>query len=401
MKKHIYILLYFSIGAIIYSFGQDHKTFNVKSNLQYCDNQLKRTLSNLKDSCLMPRSMNSDQDIWKLVGIHDWTSGFWPGILWYDYEYFRNDKIKEKAMQYTEYLQSLASTNQRGDHDIGFQIFCSYGNAYRLSGNEKYKKIILEAAEKLSKLYDPIVGTILSWPNMVQKMGWPHNTIIDNMMNLEILFWASKNGGDKKYYDMAYNHAKITKENAFREDGSCFHVAVYDTINGNFIKGVTNQGYSDSSMWARGQAWAIYGYTMVYRETHDKQFLRFAEKVANIYLSRLPEDYIPYWDFDVPDIQNEPRDASAAAIASSALLELSQLEDNQEKAEKYKSIAIATLKELSSERYQSRNAKPSFLNHCTGNYPSGYEIDASINYADYYYIEALIRCDKMQNRSSF
>ncbi|MDP3433063.1 MAG: glycoside hydrolase family 88 protein [Bacteroidota bacterium] len=391
MKKHIYILLFFSLGVIMYSFGQDRKTFKVKDILRYCDNQLKRTLGELKDSSFMPRSMNSGQKKWSLVGIHDWTSGFWPGILWYDYEYFRNDRIKEKAIQYTEYLQPLVNPNQKVDHDIGFQIFCSYGNAYRLTGDEKYKKIILEAAAKLSELYNPVVGTILSWPNMVQKMGWPHNTIIDNMMNLEILFWASKNGGDKRYYDMAVSHAMVTKKNAFRENGSCFHVAVYDTISGKFIKGVTNQGYSDGSMWARGQAWAIYGYTMVYRETLDKQFLRFAEKVANIYLDRLPEDYIPYWDFDLPSIQDEPKDASAAAIASSALLELAQLEDNKEMAERYRSAAIVMLNNLSSKKYQSRNANNSFLKHCTGNHPSKYEIDASIIYADYYYIEALTR----------
>jgi unsaturated chondroitin disaccharide hydrolase len=215
---------------------------------------------------------------------------------------------------------------------------------------------------------------------------------MDNMINLEMLFWASKNGGSKKLYDIAVKHAETTMENGFRADGGCYHVAVYDTIDGHFIKGVTHQGYADSSLWARGQAWAIYGYTMVYRETGDKKFLRFAEKVTDLYLSRLSEnEYVPYWDFDAPGIPDEPRDASAAAIVASALLELSQLEDDREKSAKYRTTAINMLVELSSDEYQSGTAKPSFLLHSTGHYPKGSEIDASIIYADYYYIEALIR----------
>lgn len=172
--------------------------------------------------------------------------------------------------------------------------------------------------------------------------------------------------------------------------------AVYDTTDGHFIKGVTHQGYADSTLWARGQAWAIYGYTMVYRETQDKKFLRFAEKVTDLYLRRLPKnEYVPYWDFDAPDIPNAPKDASAAAVVASALLELSQLEDNETKSGEYKQAAINMLEELSSDKYQSRESKPSFLLHSVGHWPNKSEIDASINYADYYYIEALIRYKKM------
>ena len=187
----------------------------------------------------------------------------------------------------------LVTPAHGADHDIGFQIFCSFGNAYRITGNEEYKTVILKGAQKLAKLYNPKVGTILSWPGMVKRMGWPHNTIMDNMMNLEILFWAARNGGGQELYDIAVKHAQTTMKYSFREDGGNYHVAVYDTIDGHFIKGVTNQGYGDSSLWARGQAWAIYGYMMVYRETQDKTFLRFAEKVTELYLENLPEDYIP------------------------------------------------------------------------------------------------------------
>jgi unsaturated chondroitin disaccharide hydrolase len=182
----------------------------------------------------------------------------------------------------------------------------------------------------------------------------------------------------------------------FRPDGSNYHVAVYDTTDGHFIKGVTHQGYADNTMWARGQAWAIYGYTLVYRETKDEKFLRFAEKITDLYLKRLPEDYVPFWDFDAPNIPNEPRDASSAAIVASALLELSQLLDNPAKAAEYKEAAEKMLENLSSAQYQSRESKPSFLLHSTGHWPNQSEVDASINYADYYYIEALIRLKKMK-----
>jgi unsaturated chondroitin disaccharide hydrolase len=281
------------------------------------------------------------------------------------------------------------------DHDLGFQLFCSYGNAYRLTGNEDYRQSLLNAADTLATLFNPKVGTILSWPREVKPRNWPHNTIIDNMINLEMLYWAAKNGGDKRLYDIATRHAEITMKYGFREDGGCYHVAVYDTIDGHFIRGVTHQGYADSSLWARGQAWAIYGYTMVYRETGDKKFLRFAEKVTDLYLSRLPNgEFVPFWDFDAPNIPNEPRDASAAAIVASALLELSDLEDNPQKSKNYLTAATQMLIELSSEKFQSRARKPSFLRHSVGHYPAGSEIDYSIIYADYYYMEALAKYRK-------
>ena len=194
---------------------------------------------------------------------------------------------------------------------------------------------------------------------------------------------------------MAESHARVTMNNQFRKDYTCYHVAIYDTISGKMIKGLTNQGYSDESFWARGQAWAIYGYTMVYRETSDKTYLRFVEKVADKYLSSLPEDFVPYWDFSDPVIPNAPRDASSAAIVASGLLQLSQLEDDKEKSATYFKAAENMLNSLSSDSYISGNKKPAFLLHSTGNYPAKYEIDASINYADYYFIEALIRYKKL------
>lgn len=382
---------------------KENGRLDVNSELAYCDAQIKRTIAEIGKSDKMPRNIMDSLSQWNLVPVHigEWTAGFFPGMLWYDYENTKDETVLEYANYYTDLLEPLTKLPAY-DHDLGFQLFCSYGNGYRLTGNEQYKQIILNAADTLATLFNPTVGTILSWPREVDNGRFaPHNTIMDNMMNLEMLYWAAKNGGSNKLADIATKHAETTMKHHFREDGGNYHVALYDTVTGDFIKGVTHQGYADSTLWARGQAWAIYGYTMVYRETNDKKFLRFAEKVSDLYLSRLPEgEYVPYWDFDAPNIPNEPRDASAAAIVASALLELSQLEDNTGKAEQYKSAATSMLIELSSEKYQSRNSKPSFLLHSTGHMPNGSEVDAAINYADYYYIEALTRYNKMQQELS-
>lgn len=370
--------------------------FSIDKNLDYCHQQALRSLNEVGDTTMIPRNILNGEHHWNLrnVEISEWTLGFWPGTLWYVYESSKDEKIKKSAIHYTDLLQPLTILPAY-DHDLGFQIFCSYGNAYRLTGKEEYKQIILNAADTLATLFNPKVGTILSWPREIEPNKWPHNTIMDNMINLEMLYWAARNGGSKDLYDIATKHAEVTMQYGFREDGGNYHVAVYDTISGNFIKGVTHQGYDDSTLWARGQAWAIYGYTFVYRETKDKKFLRFAEKVTDLYLSRLPEnEYVPYWDFDVPNIPDEPRDASAAAIVASALLELTGLEDNPEKAKTYKEAAIKMIEELSTDKYQSREQNPAFLLHSTGHWPNKSEIDASINYADYYYIEALLRLKK-------
>lgn len=405
MNRKIYSIVAIAISILFMTLSSclsDKKRqakIDTDKYLSYCNEQVKKTLLEIQnDSCKLPRNIDSNAQKWNLIDAYDWTSGFWPGTLWYNYEYTKDKFMKDKAIQYTECLIPLLNTEHKGDHDLGFQFFCSFGNAYRITGDEKYKKIILRGADKLAGFYNKKVGTILSWSHMVDQMGWPHNTIMDNMMNLEILFWAAKNGGNPEYYAMAESHARKTMQYQFRDDYTNYHVAIYDTINGNFIKGVTNQGYSDDSFWARGQAWAIYGYTMVYRETGNKEFLRFAEKITDVYLKRLPEGYVPYWDFDDPQIPNAPRDASAAAIVASALLELSVLDDDRKKSDEYFYIAEKMLSNLSSNAYLSGESKSSFLLHSTGNYPAKYEIDASINYADYYYIEALNRYRKITSR---
>lgn len=380
-------------------------TMDVKKALDYCAEQTQRTLTELKtdsgiDYTMMPRNILLDEQHWncRKATKEEWCAGFWPGVLWYDYEYTQDKRILEEAEKFTHSLEFLSRT-PAFDHDLGFLVFCSYGNGYRLTKNPAYKQVILDTADTLATLFNPVVGTILSWPREVEPRNWPHNTIMDNMINLEMLFWAAKNGGNPYLYDIAVSHADKTMKCHFRPDYTSYHVAVYDTITGNLIKGVTHQGYADNTMWARGQAWAIYGYTVVYRETKDPKYLDFAQKVTDVYLERLPQDKVPYWDFDDPSIPDAPRDASAAAVVASSLLELSTYLPNGT-GKRYKDVAIEMLTSLSSDNYQSGKSKSSFLLHSTGHWPNGSEIDASIIYADYYYIEALLRLKRLQEGKS-
>ena len=380
---------------------QPSGTLDVNKALDYCAKQTQRTLTELKtdsgiDYTMMPRNIMADEQHWncRKATKEEWCAGFWPGVLWYDYEYTKDKQVLEEAENFTHSLKFLSHIPAY-DHDLGFLVFCSYGNGYRLTKNPAYKQVILDTADTLATLFNPIVGTILSWPREVEPRNWPHNTIMDNMINLEMLFWAAKNGGNPYLYDIAVSHADKTMKSQFRPDYTSYHVAVYDTITGNLIKGVTHQGYADSTMWARGQAWAIYGYTVVYRETKDPKYLDFVQKVTDVYLDILPEDKVPYWDFDDPSIPNAPRDASAGAVVASALLELSTYLPNGT-GKRYKDAAIEMLTSLSSDSYQSGESKPSFLLHSVGHWPNHSEIDASIIYADYYYIEALLRLKRLQ-----
>lgn len=372
----------------------DKKRFP-ETALDYCVAQTERTLTELPpdDYTVNPRNIAPDGREWNLrkVTKDEWTSGFWPGILWYAYEYTGDAYILEKARKYTEALEFLSQIPAY-DHDLGFLVFCSYGNGYRLTGDPAYREVIVNTAQRLAELYNPKVGTLLSWPREVNAFGG-HNTIMDNMINLEMLFWAADQSGDRRLYDMAVTHADTTLKYGFRPDGTSYHVSVFDPETGRFIRGCTHQGYADETMWARGQAWAIYGYTMCYRFTGDVRYRDFACKTADAYLERLPDDMIPYWDFDDPAIPHSSRDASAAAIVSSALLELSGYLDDV-KREKYFSASESMLRELDSH-YRGGPNTSSFLLHSTGHRPAGSEIDYAIIYADYYYIEALTRFNRL------
>ncbi len=392
--------------------------FNVDEALGYCTAQVSRALEAMKDSTghydytMEPRNILDGDTVWncRKASAEEWCSGFWPGILWMDYEQTKDAAVRQAAEGFTQSLAFLADRPAH-DHDLGFLTIGSFLKGYEaLQAGEQgagmqatadtYRRIALAAADTLATLYNEKVGTLLSWPRHVKDYGG-HNTIMDNMMNLELLFWADsvrcsaddQKSADRPLRDIAVSHAATTMQHQFRKDGSCFHVAVYDTLTGEFIRGVTHQGYADSSMWSRGQSWAVYGYTMVYRYTRDHRFLDFAQKVTDIYLKRLREtsdDWVPLWDMDDPRGLEAPKDASAACVVASALLELCQYVD-AEKGRDYRTAAVQMLRDLSTDKYQSRQKNVAFLLHSTGHHPASSEVDASIIYADYYYLEALLR----------
>ena len=307
------------------------------------------------------------------------------------YEMSGDESWKKKAIEYTEKLEKQQYNGS--NHDVGFRMFCSYGNALRLTGNEAYIPVLVQSAKTLIARYYDEVGCIRSW-NFNEEV-WQCPVIIDNMMNLELLFWASEQTGDPVYKDIAISHALTTMEHQFRDDYSSVHVVDYDTITGEVRQKNTHQGYADESSWARGQAWGLYGYTMTYRFTKDQRFLEQAEHIADFLLNHpnLPEDGIPYWDFDDPGIPDVPRDVSAAAIMASALFELSTY---SEKGESYKLEADRILMNIWSLYRSMKGENYGFiLDHSVGNMPGGSEIDVPINYADYYFMEALYRSSKI------
>ena len=349
------------------------------------ESQLTYSLKNHTDKSTYPRSVKADGSLYA-VSPKDWTSGFYPGSMWYMYQYTKDQKWADSAAAWNKGLEEVKFNTTT--HDLGFVLYCSYGNGLKLTENAKYAQILLQGSQTLIKRFDPKVGSIRSWDFGT----WEYPVIIDNMMNLEMLFWATKYSGDSTFYNVAVKHADTTLKNHFRADHSSVHVVDYYKSTGEVKAKKTHQGYSDDSAWARGQAWGLYGFTMVYRETGDKKYLEQAEKIADFFLNHpnLPEDMVPYWDFNAPDIPNAPRDASAAAIAASGLLELGRYSI---KGATYFDAAEKILKSLSSPAYL---AKPGtnqgfILMHSTGHMPNKSEIDVPINYADYYFLEALLR----------
>jgi rhamnogalacturonyl hydrolase YesR len=368
----------------------------VNDNIRFANQQLGRQVQIIEESgtTLNPRTVKDDTI--QYISNEDWTSGFFPGTMLLMYELTGDNKWMKYGIKYTEKLDSVKYLTSH--HDIGFIINCSYGNAYNVTKNDKYKAVIIEAAKSLSTRFRPIPGVIQSWDEnrgWQGTKGWMCPVIIDNMMNLELLFKASDVSGDSTFRKMAISHANVTMENHFRDDYSCYHVVDYDKIKGSVRGKYTAQGYSDESAWARGQAWALYGYTVCYRETKDKKYLNFAEKIYGFIFNNknMPEDLVPYWDFDAPNIPNEPRDASAAAIIASALYELSSYTNDS-----YKKQADKIIASLSSPAYRAIvGTNHNFLlMHSVGSIPHGNEIDVPLNYADYYFLEALTRKKELE-----
>jgi hypothetical protein len=336
----------------------------------------------------LPRSYDSVKNELIVSGTDWWCSGFYPGTLWYLYEYTKDESLKAEAIRSTTLLEK--EKNNKGTHDLGFMLYCSYGNGYRLTKNNSYKNVMVTGAQSLSTRFNPIIGCIKSWNS---NSRWQFPVIVDNMMNLEFLCEITKLSGDSSFYKIAITHANTTIKNHYRNDFSSYHVIDYDTVTGKKIKGYTAQGAFDESAWARGQSWGLYGFTMMYRETQKKEYLDEAINIANFLLhhKNMPADKIPYWDYDAKEIPNTYRDASAAAILCSALLELAKY-SNKTQQKEYMDVAITILKNLSSSYRAAVGTNGGFiLKHGVGHLPAKSEVDVPLTYGDYYFIEALIR----------
>lgn len=333
-----------------------------------------------------PRTVDEDG---KLVtaDIGWWCSGFFPGNLWLTYEYTADEKIKELAIQQTHKLDSLI-VKTKTDHDIGFQLNCSFGNALRLTGDNQWSAMLQEGAKVLAARFSPITGTIRSW-NHDGGGKWEFPVIIDNMMNLELLMRF----GDDSLKQIALTHARTTIKNHFRPDGTSYHLVDYDPETGAVRLKQTVQGLSDESAWARGNAWGLYGYTMMYEFSKEADMLSKAEDIARTLLPRLPEDGIPFWDFDSPDIPNDLRDASAGAIMASALIKLSTLTADSGLKGQCLKVAEQQLRTLASPEYLAAPGELCgfLLKHSVGHKLAGSEVDVPLTYADYYFLEALLR----------
>jgi rhamnogalacturonyl hydrolase YesR len=337
---------------------------------------------------LLPRTLDAEG---KLVTSKAswWTSGFFPGSLWYLYEYSNDPKIKESAMDMSNRVEGEKYTTN--NHDVGFMIGCSFGNGLRLTQDEKYREIMITAAKSLSTRFRPNIGCIQSWGS---RKGWQCPVIIDNMMNLELLMEVFKMTGDSSFYKIAVSHADTTMKNHFRSDFSTYHVVSYDTITGKIEAKQTAQGAADESAWSRGQSWGLYGYTMMYRETKLERYLKQAQHIADFLINHpnMLADKIPYWDYNAPGIPNAERDASAASIMASALIELSGYVDQQTGA-KYLDVAETQIRNLSSPSYRAKSGENGnfILMHSVGSLPAKSEVNVPLTYADYYFIEALMR----------
>ncbi|MDQ3098132.1 MAG: glycoside hydrolase family 88 protein [bacterium] len=351
----------------------------IESNLQHAVQQYESTVQTVAKTAYPVRT--DPNGAWITTSASSWTSGFFPGTLWYLYDYTKNPIWSTRAQQWQSGIESQKVDTST--HDLGFMLFNSYGNGYKLQSNESHKQVVLTAANSLSQRYSPVVGAMRSWNSS------NFTVIIDNIMNIEMLFWAAKNGGGQHLHTMAVSHALKTAQNHVRPDGGTYHVVDYNQTTGAVIRQYTHQGYSDTSTWSRGQAWAIYGFTMAYRETLDERFLITARKVADYYLIRLPTDFVPPWDFQAQGVI--PRDSSAAAIAASGLLELSKFEVDPTRKTRYQNSARYMITTLSSPAYSTKGTtNKSLLLHGTQNKPTG-NYDTGLIFGDYYYVEALLR----------
>ncbi|WP_200974480.1 glycoside hydrolase family 88 protein [Echinicola sp. 20G] len=401
MKKHWYVFL-ITAGMMAASCGQNtNNKDKIEKETEVVDglgNQIGQALDRaavqykhmmtLLPEGEFPKTYHPKTDKFEGSGSGWWCSGFYPGTLLYLNEYNADKVLKGEADRALDLLKK--EQYNTSTHDLGFMMYCSFGNAFRLDPKPEYKEILIQSAQSLSTRFSEKVGAIKSWDS---KEG-DFLVIIDNMMNLELLFWATAATGDSTYYDIAIKHADTTLKNHFREDHSSYHVLNYDPETGEVNKKRTAQGYADESAWARGQAWGLYGYTVMYRVTKEQKYLDQAVAIADFVLNHpnMPEDKVPYWDFDAPNIPDELRDSSAGAIMASALLELAEYVEAG-KAEKYGQDAKQMINTLTGPEYIAAEGTNGgfLLKHGVGHIPENSEIDVPLTYGDYYLVEAMLR----------
>ncbi len=401
MKKQILMVLCSALGiCTVQGQSSDLKLSKefIQQNLNDAARQIK-VLANEIPNEKFPKTFENNKEVFSSSSW--WCSGFYPGTLWYLYEGTQDRGLLQKVEEKLPYLEK--EKYNIGTHDLGFMLFCSFGNGLRLTGDSvKYKDVLVTGAASLASRFNETTKTIRSWDHK----PWHYPVIIDNMMNLEFLTQVSKMTGNKRYYDLAVTHAETTLRNHFRKDYSSYHVIDYDVNTGKVIAKKTHQGAFDESAWSRGQGWALYGYTMMYRETKKKEFLNQARHIAKYILNHpnLTQDLIPYWDFDKDKIdqfskmyaKKDLRDVSAAALYASALLELAQYTVGKEST-LYLTKAETMLTNLSKAPYKAEYGKNGgyLLQHSVGALPLNSEIDVPLTYADYYYVEALIRYKRL------
>jgi unsaturated chondroitin disaccharide hydrolase len=355
--------------------------------LDFAGQQLQRTASHLVPA-LSPTWTNPNGS-WNTDTNTDqigWTQGFFPGSSWYLFENAGASAWSDLAMEWTTPLQGQEYNT--ATHDLGFKMFPSFGHGYELTKNETFRQIALTAAGSLATRFHPVPG-VISMGDWIPSMKLP--IVIDTMMDIELLVWAARNGGNPVWEIMAVSHAKVAMQDLLRGDGSTYQAANFDPTTGQLLWLGTLQGYSNTSTWARGQAWAIYGFARLYGYTGNSDFLDASRRATDLFLSRLPADSVPPWDFDAPD---QTKDSSAAAAAAAGMLQLANVETNAENAARYRSAAMTILDVLSGSGYLAAGTSSAgVLLHGVGNYPAHQGINASLTYGDYYFVEAILRAE--------
>ena len=396
MKNYYRMLILCCIGIFFFGCqqGQSELDKKIDQTLNTAVAQYSYMATQLTEG-RFPKTYFADTDMLETSDSGWWCSGFYSGTMLYLDQSLGTDTFQaeiDNSLQHLEKEQFNTST-----HDLGFMMFCSYGHANRLNPTPAYESILMNSAKSLATRYNKNAKAIRSWDSAPWNKGGADDlvVIIDNMMNLELLFWASKHSGDPTYAQIAVNHANTTMEHHYRDDYSSYHEVIYDQNTGAVKQQITNQGYADASSWARGQAWGLYGYVVMYRETKDVKYLEFAKHIADFIVKHpnMPKDMVPYWDFNAPDIPDALRDSSAAAIMASALLELSSYTQGA-----YLDSAKAMLETLLSPEYIAAEGTNGgfLLKHGVGNMPNKTEIDTPLTYGDYYLVEAMVRYKELK-----